>query len=327
MTYSLSEDYIGGHTLEIDKQNYESILQAKKTVSAILEIERVFALCANSYFDFEKLVLESALEHSTGRYSYDGIEGFFEDFHNKLNLRIITFLNAYKAYYDQSLRHSCNLEAGVAGVVERVRSEFSTSFDSCFEYKVCDAMRNHAQHHSLPVDGSNFGIRWQHEESRMAVGVPTRGRITLSPYFNKSSLIENNHLRAKTRNELFDADFDKIDTKMLLRGFIAELAKCHMRLREFFSLCFDRASDKIKESYRLVCASKGADVSHVAAFDRTESSRPIRTYLKLSNIDRCKFYKSQWHGLQSAKSHFVSSEPVHTAKTFFQTGEDIWISK
>lgn len=327
MIYSLSEDYIAGYSLQIDRQNYEDIIQASVNISAMLEIERLFSLCASSYFDFEKLILEVALEYSTGRYSYDGMEDFFEDFHSRLNLIIVTFLNCYKAYYDQSIRHSANIKFGSVEIVDLVRREFSKSFDSCFEYRVCDALRNHSQHHSLPVDGSSFGSRWQQENDDLVAGVPSRGRITLSPYFDKSSLVENHHLRAKTRNELFDASFDTIDTKMLLRGFIAELARCHTQLRGIFLPCFDQASAKISETYSLVNKAKGSDVTHIAAFDRTDSSSPVRTYLKISNIDRCKFYKSQWNGLQSAKSRFVSSEPVHQDKTFFQIGEDIWIAK
>ncbi|OYU37653.1 MAG: hypothetical protein CFE33_19745 [Pseudorhodobacter sp. PARRP1] len=121
--------------------------------------------------------------------------------------------------------------------------------------------------------------------------------------------------------------FDKIDIKMLLRGFIAELAKCHANLREAFSPHFDEAAAEITEVYALVSKAKGCDVKHVSVFDETNADDPISTYLRLSNIEQCSAYKVRWRGLQTAQQRFVSSEPVQQDDTFFQTGGDIWISK
>lgn len=81
--------------------------------------------------------------------------------------------------------------------MENAEGFFSRIFDTVFEYRVMEAVRNHAQHHRLPITKFYMGQSRVKTENGFSVL-----RFTLDPEIDLNEIARNEKLNKKIREEI-----------------------------------------------------------------------------------------------------------------------------
>ena len=107
--YLIAESFMGGGRKEISKQKFDLILQHRKTLRALFDIEEVFDLFANSFLEFESHLIGSTIEYSY-RFPYDlESRDFFSRIRSGINLRLVSLLTSSRAYEEHAYRRLADL--------------------------------------------------------------------------------------------------------------------------------------------------------------------------------------------------------------------------
>ncbi|WP_044036432.1 hypothetical protein [Octadecabacter arcticus] len=95
--FSLCENFLSGREFEIDADQYATFSQTLTTVVSAKEIEDLFQVFAQSFFRFEKDLLDMVFEY-TYIYILDlNNEVSFSNIRHRFNVDIITILTAYRS--------------------------------------------------------------------------------------------------------------------------------------------------------------------------------------------------------------------------------------
>lgn len=157
-TFHVEEKYTGGISLEISETKYNALLESKNIISACIEVEHLFSLMPISYFEFERTIFDNTLHYLIGTHPIEDTEYLFRDIGDSLNLKILTLLNAGQAYKQQLPQRLKAIEKAYPEIKQKVKDQFNQAYDSSFEYRIMEALRNHSQHSSLPLYGTSLNI-------------------------------------------------------------------------------------------------------------------------------------------------------------------------
>lgn len=110
-----------------------------------MAIEEKYELIISNYLELEKDSLSISSSNMLRRsYNYSD----FFDVRSTFNRRIVNLLTSTKLYLDQIYQHVkvCNLD-----LANIIKQKTNKEYDSVFEYRFMEALRNHVQHHGLAV--------------------------------------------------------------------------------------------------------------------------------------------------------------------------------
>lgn len=229
MEYFLSIHAIGKHpVLTIDESEFSELKAAKAALDAALAIEQRYDILISNYLEFEKELLgilaEQTVKSSKGYYGLFYIQ-------TDTNRRIINLLTSTKLYIDQLKHHveDCSLP------ITELTTFLSAEYDTYFEYRLMETMRNYVQHRGLPVHYSSIGMRSVEEGEDHVI------EHGLQLYARKSNLDGDPYVKKATIEEMPE----EVELTTAIRVYISSINRIHIKIRE-------AVSDHVESSRDLV---------------------------------------------------------------------------
>jgi hypothetical protein len=323
--YLLTEKFIGGLSFDFPEDRAINLLSAKKVLSAISDIEDLYSLFISGFIEFEKILLESGIDYLFGQQANRDLEEFFENLHDRINLCILTLLTAYKSYDDQVTQRASDIETLCQGITKVERNIRAETYDSSLEYRVCCKLRDYAQHSKLPLLGISFGGESQFQDKNSKPNGASRNRTTINPYFSAQTFSNSTAFKA-VRHEIAALNVNKIDTKQILRGFVAAMSIRHKRFQELLPEVISTCSEAYDGAYAYFESRKGMRPKFLH-LELVNGLARERVYMKSDFPAQVVAKQSRPTALRFANRCFVSSEAVLTAHSFQGSDHDIWISE
>ncbi|GAB6071143.1 hypothetical protein JCM30760_22400 [Thiomicrorhabdus hydrogeniphila] len=219
--------------IELTEEEFNKIKHAKSTLKAALEIEDKYDLIVSAYVDLEKDVLALTTENMVRwRSSYES----FHETRTLVNRRLITILTAARLYLDRlpSKVAKCTDNRAIKSEVESLKSH---EYDTNFEYRFIEALRNSVQHSNLPVHSVSHGIK------RLDIDTDKDVNQYKSSYMaNKSEFVSDGNFKRAVFKELPE----KVDLLHSVRVYIACLSNIHIQTRALIKEFSDDARTVIE---------------------------------------------------------------------------------
>jgi len=216
---------LSGHhpKLELMDVEYYQIRDAQAGVRYLLQVEELFNLVLGNYVDFEKTLLDVALECSVYQNSdYKTFHGY----RYEVERRILNLLSAGRSYLDQAPQRIEDFMGSESAALKAFRDETHTQYDSSLGYRVMECLRNYVQHRGLPVGKLSVPC-WVDQNAP-----EHRLRTTITPYLMVSRLEEDGGFKKIVLDELRAMPNDDLDLKPFIRDYVAALGKVHLALRD-----------------------------------------------------------------------------------------------
>jgi hypothetical protein len=224
--YLLAQMFLSSEAeIELSRSEYDLIIEAIDKLLECLDAEDKFDCLLENYRDLEKFMVDQAFESMFSRFE-DGVA--FQVPRNTTARKLSNFLSSVRLYQDTVGRHAKSITNDEAiGIA--VGTELSQQFDSSLSYRVLDALRNYAQHQTLPVHGFSMDHRW----------VEDHAEHEFQPVVNVKELARNPDFRKKTLAEIVDGP-EALQLKPMIRDYVESLSTIHEEFRGKTQSAVDR---------------------------------------------------------------------------------------
>lgn len=232
--------------LEINLDQFQKILHAKKVLRNALFIEEKFEILLSNFIELKTNIEQEALETTfilNGTYSVALKQRLL------FERRLANLLTSTKTYVDQvpSKVRDCFVDND--GLIDKVKSYFHLEYDSSLQYRFMEMLRNHVQHNGIAINLVSLNLG-KHNGSLV-------NSILL--YSFKSDLAQNKKNKKETINELPE----KIDILESCQNYISSMGRIHKKFRneikDQVSISRNLLEDKIHE-YAKLCDPLGLNV-------------------------------------------------------------------
>jgi hypothetical protein len=223
-------------------------------LAAAFEIEENFDLLVGNYLELEQSALNIAAEAVAKRHQdYTDIFSIRAD----VNRRVINFLSTARLYLDQlpqkTKRCGCDFS--------NIKNMINTHYDSRFEYRFMEGLRNHVQHSGTAVHRFTLQSRWippdQREREEYSYSVfAERGFLEQDQAFKKSLLKECP---------------ERIDLLMATRVYLEALGTVQLAVRDHVAEPVAIARRRTEEAIMLYEEFSGTSSRGLCAFYRSEN--------------------------------------------------------
>lgn len=203
--------------IHISEAEFEILKQARTCLNSALALEENYDLLLSNYRELELEAISAAVTDMTiisHEYEY-----FFE-VRTAVNRRVINLLSATRMYLDQYPQSLGRIGADV----EAVKAVCSDVYDSSFEYRFMEALRNHAQHAGLAVHGVTMGGRW------LPPSDPKELQFSITPYASKAALEDS-----KFKKSVLNESPDKVALIPAARVHVGGISSVHKKVRELIA--------------------------------------------------------------------------------------------
>lgn len=208
--YWLRQNTLGPQNpVPLNSAQYNEILTARSILIDAKDFEERYEMVLGNFLDLERFFAAYAIEaHLRFDYDYKSLSAAFMD----SNRRIMNLLTTFKSYIDQTPRDFKSTEIDFKG---QFLAGAKKTYDTSKAYRFVCALRNHTQHHSVPVHRIKGNPRT----------TPLPDRISF--ICEKQFLAENGDFKSSVLTEMED----NIDLRENFRQFMIELSKLHVSLR------------------------------------------------------------------------------------------------
>lgn len=208
--------------LEISQDEFYKLKSAKKCLSSALAIEEKYELLLSNYMELEKDVLGITVDNMLRR--NESYSDFF-DIRLKCNRRLINLLTATRLYIDQVHRHLRDCMSGEEDAESYTKQLFSEQYDTHFEYRFMEALRNYSQHRGLAVHTTSLG------SSRMQMEDSSYFEFNSSIFSLKSELELDDTFKKSVLNEMTE----KVDLIQCARRYVESINIVQCLIRDKIS--------------------------------------------------------------------------------------------
>lgn len=212
----------GRQRIDISADDYAKIEYAKQALLEVLTFEEKFDLLMENYVEFEEAILGQTVR-SLAFQDFDYVR--FQFPRNLINRRFLNLLSASRLYLDTFNRHAEYVFKDDALAVQSAKNILRETYDKSQPFRMMTALRNYAQHHSLPVQGISFDSTLEENPSGNLFAFSVNPRLIVS------ALTADKHFKKAVLHEIA-ALGEKIDVKPLVRQFIGDIAAAHELFRE-----------------------------------------------------------------------------------------------
>lgn len=204
--------------VELTEEEFDKIKRAKSILKEAFDIEDKYDLIVSAYLDLEKDVLALTAENMVRwRSSYES----FHETRTLVNRRLITILTAARLYLERlpTKVAKCTDNKATKSEIDSLKSH---EYDTNFEYRFIEALRNSVQHSNLPVHRVSHGFK------TLDIDTDKDANQYKSSYMaNKSEFANDNNFKRTVFNELPE----KIDLLHSVRVYITCLNNIHIQTR------------------------------------------------------------------------------------------------
>ncbi|MCX2792518.1 hypothetical protein [Vibrio sp. Sgm 5] len=266
--YYLKKNVIGKvPVLEISESEYIEITNAKKVLRCGLSIEEKFEILHSNFAEFESEASdELALQEAFNSADYSKIF----DFRILAERRLANLLTSTKTYVDQIPSAARDTFTNQPEVLDIAKKYFHEAYDSCFEYRFMEMLRNHVQHNGIAVHSLN------HSSKRTEDGIVNE----ISLLATKEQLVQNSKNKKVTLKEMPQ----KADLLKASKVYVQQLTNVHRRVRDLTS---DNilAARKVYEVAVLRYENLGGESLGLTAFDSdNQHDGAISMTLEFDNV-------------------------------------------
>jgi len=214
--------------LEITEEEYALLKRSRQVLNAAFSFEENYDLLIGNYLEFESSAL-SLTTASVARQLHEYQEMF--ELKAEMNRRAVNFLSSARLFVDQLLQRV----GECFGNKDDVKSCLSAEYDSSFEYRFMEALRNHVQHSGSAVHSLSTGGNWTPPTER------TRNVFSLEIYSQKRFLT----LDRTFKKSVLDECPDKVDILRATRRYLESLSVVH----EFARRSIDQPVAEARSSF------------------------------------------------------------------------------
>lgn len=231
MKYQLTLAILGPRQeLEIDKECFDFLKQARHILLEAFALEEKYEILISNYLELEQQIVRQAVVAQI-RTQSDYSEYF--EFRMVFNVTLVNLLTAARLYVDQFPRHvrDCLADENQLALAE---SWLKQAYDSAFEYRFMEALRNHVQHNGVPLHSWSVGTEKVDE-----------GLIesSVSLFAEKKYLAEDKKFKPTV---LAECD-EKVDLLIAARVYMQSLSEVHSKARDAISKSVAVARQAIHE--------------------------------------------------------------------------------
>lgn len=333
--YFLAQLYSGSKWLQLSADDYNASLLAVSTIGAMLDLEELFSIVALSGIEIERYLLNLSLDDLVNP---DDDSNRWLDVRYRTNLLIMSFLNSVQAYHSQRPQ-LLGLSPQLQALKEEVERVYRRMHKSSFEYRVMEALRNHAQHARLPLGGIRHGSTKEWKDDDTSYGIPLRQRHVTAPYFDVPTILRYpEKINKNVLDELKNLNHDSLDARYFMRTYLSQLAMCHETVRELCNdarkhayvllkdlpdLFRDAAKSDPGDTRHLFIVEVGGEIDPATLKEKITAKRFVGAEL----CDRLDYALAKWTTLRSFGWMYVSSQLIATQGWSTGTNQAIWIPK
>lgn len=217
---------------DVDELLISDLLGGSDDFLMIFEFEEIYSLLMESYREFEhtlaELAIDSYLSTHLERLSLDSRR-------RRITLKVSSLLAQAKAYLDYGNGRSKKL-----GFQSDFVGATRSAYDGSQAYRICEALRNYAQHQAPPVSGGS-------SVSRLRGGRLRNGHESVyKPSLKISNLIGTAKAPVKLELEALESNPELM---MIIREYIGRISGVHkvvrMRLISYLELHWESHRDKV----------------------------------------------------------------------------------
>jgi hypothetical protein len=143
--------------LAIDEKRFYLLRKSKSCLVAALTIEENYELLISNYLELEKECLSVTCDNMIRR--NQGYSEFF-DIRLRFNKRLVNLLTSTKLYIDHVGQHVSSCIPSTCEEKPNISELLSHRYDTHFEYRLMEALRNYVQHRGLAVHSTSMGGTW-----------------------------------------------------------------------------------------------------------------------------------------------------------------------
>lgn len=232
--------------LSIDQERFKQLQTSRSVLLHALAIEETYEIIISNFLELEREAVNISISNIYR--SHVECKNFF-GIRLNLNIRLINLLTSARLYRDQLLSHICACIPDKVSTKDEVKKEvatlFSTEYNSSFEYRFMEALRNYVQHEGLPVHFLSMNSKWTGLDDGLleySLSFSTQKKLLLDSSFKKLVLEEMP---------------DKVNLSLATRIYIEAISHIHNQAREKIketvneSRCYlDQAIDDYRAIYK-----------------------------------------------------------------------------
>jgi hypothetical protein len=229
-------------SIAISHAEFEDIRAAKRRLLLGLGVEEKIDLVLENYAELERCLLDMALDHSI----FPGkIHALLDNASHLVNRRIVNLLTTSRLYLDQVLHDFSAIYGEDSESYVCFKQATINEYDCVLGYRVMEALRNHAQHRSLPIQGITF------HASRDDAVTPPLIRHSVIPSIDIATLEDDPKFKRPILDELqLVADKKKpVSILPFIRAYVESIGRIHQCVREVTTADVAKAEELI-DAYR-----------------------------------------------------------------------------
>jgi len=288
----------------ISLEQFTKAAGAHERMQLVVASEEKFDAIARNYLDFERDMLNCALETALVGFG-QGMEQM--GVRRLLNRKLSNLLSATRSYVD-FMRHSAKLVLPSEIDATSFIGLFLEHYDKSLPYRTLEVLRNHAQHAGFPI----HSVQYSTTAIREVSGTPLKR--TIAPILDTQELEQNERLKKPVVLEITQYG-KKVNLKRFVREYVASMASVHERFRELASPILSMDASIIQELAQTFSSSTGmATVPmplYASSFEGTKCVQ--RIFLNDGLHEYGEFLAAGNAHFTHASISFVSGEPEKDA--------------
>ncbi|SRR6266540_1028249 len=244
-------------TLTLNPAEYTELVAAKAGIITMVGIEEKFDLLIENYVDYERELLELALRQSLHR---DLTWQTFNLDRLAVTRRTANLLSASRSYVDQ-LKHDLNEALGSTHDVARAACRLlSERYESSLSHRAMEALRNLAQHRSLPVHALGYPSTRVEGEGRSTVRFKAEPRVSVAK-------LREETLKTSVASELEALGQPTLHLTKLVREYVENLAFVHEEVRKLLAPTVEGWENALRDAHRRCAEQFGGGETRAFVLD------------------------------------------------------------
>ncbi len=303
MEYIIRKEVLGSSAaFDITEEQFSQIESARSVLTNAFAFEEKYNIIVANYLDLDKELLSISAENMVQRaLNYSD----FFSMRAKLNVRVVNLLTATKLYLDQLPQNLSKCTPHDSSTSGKVRCWCSEQYDSNFEYRFMEALRNYVQHRGIPVHLARSGMSWTSIEDDGLLEFNTR------IYTQKRYLEEDKIFKKSVLKEMPE----EVDLILAVRKYVGCISSINESARKYTYTASCKARELIEglhEKYQGLDPGRTIGLAAVA-LDQGRKVRSIPLLLDWDDV------RDELMRRNSAMSNlfkrYVSSSPRKVRRT------------
>ena len=297
ITYELRRTGLGVYaSLPLTQLEYDELATARQGLFEILATEEKFDLVLRNFASFERVIHESALTDLV--FTPTSWSDFIEHI-QVMSLALMNLLAMCRTYIEHVPHHLRAVFPEELEKIEAFQRATSHEYDSTLGYRVLYAVRNYAQHRSLPVHAITLDARW--------LGDPKECLHAAIPYLSLDAL-ERGDFKRSLLDELQRLG-PHIDIRPLVRQNMSAFGRLHGVVRDLVvsrAAAWDSQIIKWREAFAATHGNELVGLEIVELDVNKDVSRSHSLFDEM--IKRRQYLQQKNQLLVNAEKHFISGQ-------------------